>query len=89
MKKYRVTFYYEGVPTPHIQEIEVEKETDVSVWVNGSRRAKQSMTEAYLGTWDEAYERLLYIANLRIEDALKSIERYEQILAMRKPEDAE
>lgn len=89
MKKYRITFYYEGVPAPCIQEIEVEKETDASVWVNGSRRAKRSMTEAYFGTWDEAYDYLLHVANLRIEDARKNVERYEQILAMRKPEDAE
>ena len=89
MKKYKIAFYYDGVPAPDIREIEVDKETDISVWINGARRQKHSAYEAFFDTWGAAYERLRAVANLRVQAARNNIERYEQILAMRNPEDAE
>jgi len=37
-----------------ITEVEVERETDVSVWVGGRRHGKDTEWATYFDTWDEA-----------------------------------
>lgn len=39
--------------------VDVEKETETSVWTKGGRRAKRSNYENYFNTWSEAHMHLM------------------------------
>ena len=85
MKKYLVTLWYRSL----IREIEVERETESSVWIKGRRLAKFSNYEKYFSTWEDAHTFLLFEANKRkdlaernLNDANRTIEK---VLAMEKP----
>lgn len=61
---------------PRIDVIEVDRETESSVWIGGRRRAKQSVWDCYFDTFDEAKafltakaEARLTAARLRLNDA--------------------
>ena len=76
MKKFRVG----GCSRKLIEEVEVDRETDVSVFIEKQRHAKRSSYYNYFDTWDEAkdfllkkatgeaekYRRLLEVANGRL-----------------------
>lgn len=49
-----------------IEEVEVEKETDKSVWINGRRCAKESSFENYHATWEQAHEHLTARAEAKL-----------------------
>ena len=72
-----------------IEEIEVERETDSSVWINGRRNAKNSSLHKYCDTWGEAHLFLLEKAERSLESARRSLERaqgeYGNIKGMKAP----
>jgi len=73
MKKYKTGGYREL-----IQEVEITKETDKSVWVIrgfmtqkvGSQARKRSESTNFFDTWDEAYD---YIYREAVEDAMNKV----------------
>jgi hypothetical protein len=54
MKKYKVRLNYRYGCKAEIKEVEIEKETDKSIWINGHRSAKISEWANYYDSWDEA-----------------------------------
>lgn len=73
-----------------IAVVEVSKETEQSVWVDGRRNAKRSEYYNFFDTWDEAHENLKDRAQRKVVSARRSLdfamEDLEKIIAMRKPE---
>ena len=64
MIKYQTSKYRYKV---FINAVEVERETDTSVWVEGSRSAKRSSMDNYFDTWTEAHQFLLERAEDSVE----------------------
>ena len=72
-----------------IEEIDVERETDSSVWINGRRSAKNSSWHKYWDSWEEAHAFLLEKAEKSLQSARRSLERaqgeYGNIKGMKAP----
>ena len=90
MKKFVTGAYREG-----IEIVEVERETDSSVWVKGSggkieRRNKIAGSDRYNDTWDDAHSFLLEQAISNFKYALRKLaickSDLEAIQQMHKPE---
>jgi hypothetical protein len=65
-----ITKYVTGGFGKHpIEQVEVERETTASVWINGSRNAKVSDWKNYFDTWDEAKQYLLNQAEAKLTGA--------------------
>lgn len=61
---------------PRIEEVEIVRETDSSVFLlGGQRRAKVSECESYHDSWKEAHELLLARAEGRVSQARRALER--------------
>lgn len=52
-----------------ITAIEIERETDSSVWIGGRRSAKSTEYDNYFDTWDEAHKFLLDKAGALLDAA--------------------
>lgn len=63
------TKYKTGWKCDKIEKIEVERETDSSVWINGRRHYKRSVNEKYFDTWELAHACLLSRAEQKAADA--------------------
>ncbi len=75
MKKYVVTGYSRYSVKPKIKEVEVERETDKTVWINGRRNAKISEWHNYFDTRGEAKGHLIKLQTTicrNLKDRLKS-----------------
>jgi hypothetical protein len=83
--KARVGRYLDSTITP----VEIERETDKSVWVNGNRNAKQSDWATYFDTWEEAYSALLEAADKKVVSARLALDKakgfYGNVNGLRKP----
>lgn len=81
MKKYRCRIESRWDRDPEIKEVEVERETQSSVWING--RVERKMTEYYyyFDTWEDAYQALL---NAQRQHVSKMEKRFkDSIIALR------
>lgn len=76
MKKYKAT---DSEWNPRIEVVEVEKESDASVWINGWPCRKMSGHESYFDTWDEAQAHLLKFADLRVDVARRRLEKCKSV----------
>lgn len=56
-----------------ITAIDVEKETEKSVWINGRREAKHSSWATYHDTWEEAKTYLLALSLRKLKNARRSL----------------
>lgn len=54
MHKYRVRISRKRPRKPDIAVIEIERETEQYIWINGRRHSKTGSTIRYLSTWEEA-----------------------------------
>jgi len=59
MKKYKCRIESRWNRDPEIEEIEVERETESSVWINGKSQRKQTEYCYYFDSWEDAHESLL------------------------------
>ena len=88
MTKYK-TEVTEFSVSAKITPVEVEKETDQSVWVEGYRHAKKSQYHQYHDTWEEAHGYLLSQVQSRVDSARMILERAKgalgNIKGMKKP----
>ena len=57
-----------------IQPVEVERETSVSVWINGNRSLKYTDFLKYWDSWEEAHDYLLKKAEREIKNARRQLE---------------
>lgn len=57
-----------------ITPVEVDKETDTSVWIGGRRAYKVSNYEVYHDTWRNAHAYLLSNANVHAKVAQRNLE---------------
>ena len=74
MTKYkteRSSYSVEAKITP----VEVEKETDVSVWIKGARNAKVTDWHIYHDTWQAAHDHLTKEAERHVVSARLALER--------------
>ena len=63
------------MPEAKITPVEIEKETEVSVWVNGHRNAKRSEWDNYYDTWQEAKDALQNRAQQQVDSLRLQLER--------------
>lgn len=75
MKKYKVIGR-----SASIKEVEVERETEHSIWINGYRHAKFSEGVAFYDTYPEAREALVKIAEGRLRVIRREVESAEAFL---------
>lgn len=72
-----------------IEEVEIDRETESSVWINGSRVAKIGVYGSYHDTWEEAHQRLLALAQRDVDTLRRRLElansRLGNIKGMKKP----
>ena len=57
-----------------IEPVQVEKETESRVWIDGRRRAKRSGFDNYFDTWDEAKEFMTEYAEKKLDRARRDLE---------------
>ena len=58
-----------------ITPVEIERETEHSVWVNGNRNKRHTANDKYCDTWDEAKTLLMVNASNRVEVARNNLAR--------------
>ena len=64
-----------------IERVEIERETESSVWIGDRRRAKRSEYESYWDSWEEARSYLIEKAEGRFDAAFKYASAAEEDLA--------
>ena len=57
-----------------IGPVDVDRETESSVWVNGRRRAKNGDYVSYFDTWEEARNHLLSKVQVKIDAARRRLQ---------------
>lgn len=58
-----------------IKAYEVEKRTELSVWIDGRRRAIESAGDSYHDTWEAAQQRLIRECEQEVAGARRRLER--------------
>lgn len=76
MLKYLARNWYK----PEIQKIEVQKASDVSVWIDGRRFNKRSEGALYCDTFLEAKNFLIQVVKEKVEKARRELARHEKNL---------
>lgn len=88
MKKYRASGYRWSAGK--IEEIEVERESDQSVWIKGGREAKVTNYAQIFDDWESAHQLLLHETRQKLEHAKSKMKVYEKELVhieqMKKPD---
>ena len=56
-----------------IGTVDIERETEHSVWIKGSRSAKKTEWNSYFDSYNEAYDELELRLNRKIESAESSL----------------
>lgn len=72
MKKYRIDAGRHDL-SARIDEIEVDRETDSSIWVNGRRLAKFTEWHNHYDTWDKAHTALMERQQSRCESLRRNL----------------
>lgn len=89
MKKY-ITEGSRWKVAAKITEIEVDRETDTSVWVGGRRRQKITNYKIVHDTWDDAHSYLLAAGEAKVVNARRALEEHKSYLGnvkgMKRPE---
>jgi hypothetical protein len=76
-KKYLIKSWNYHKERP-ILEIEIERETASSIWINGSRELKITQYRKYFDTFEDAKKYLINKTKSTILNANNSIERYKK-----------
>jgi hypothetical protein len=60
---------------PSIEQVEIERETDKSVFLGGgARRDKETADSIYTDTWAQSHSYLMTKAQIRVEQARRALE---------------
>ena len=70
MEKYRTGSSY----SMGIETVEIERETDASVWINGRRSAKDCEWHKYHDTWSEAKDFLVRRAGDKVSGLINRLD---------------
>ena len=75
MKKYVTSGGYRWSLDAKIKEVEIERETESSVWIDG--RVNRKITEycVYHDTWEKAHSHLLFHAKRKLNNANDAYQR--------------
>lgn len=65
---------------PSITEVEIEKETESSVWVNGNRQSKSTTGSSWFDTWQEGHDHIKRIADESRESVVDDLRRIDECL---------
>ena len=65
---------------PKIIEVEVERQSEKCVWINGRRNLKVSEYMRYHETWEDAWSFLMKAARRKVDSARGNLERAEKNL---------
>lgn len=76
--KYKTSGYYGSGQM--IVRVEVEKETENSIWVGGSRRSKKTSYETFHDSWDLAKQHLLDSAERSLDSARRRLQEAQSYL---------
>jgi hypothetical protein len=63
-----------------IKAVEVERETDSSVWINGHRMAKETGWDKYHDYWESAKAHLIVMAVFEVENAERKLVKAKKLL---------
>lgn len=73
-----------------IKSIEIDRETDVSIWIGGRRSDKQTSWYCYYSTWEEAKDALFKRAESNLSHARRQLEQaqsfYGNVVGLKNPE---
>lgn len=61
--------------TVKVETVEVDRESENSVWINGQRRAKRSDWDNYFPTFDEAKAFVIHEMESGVDSARRELER--------------
>ena len=67
--------------SPDIVPVQVERESDSSVWIKGRVHRKYSNSEEYFTTWEKAHAYLCGEVTIERDRAFRELERHELRLA--------
>ena len=85
--------YLANIFDPRIEPINVDRESDACVWINGRRKNKVSTDEIIFDSWDEAKAWLLQRAEKKLNSARRQLERaqgeYGNVKGMKPPQERE
>lgn len=73
-------FKTSGINFSKIDKVEVERETESSVWIGGRRRSKNTDYECYHDTWNDAKCHLIGLAQADVDKYRFRLERAKSIL---------
>jgi hypothetical protein len=79
MIKYRIDFGYHDAYAK-IEEVEVERESKSSVWINGRRNAKRSDYHNYFDTWLDAKQAIVNRQESRCASLRRQLEVSNSVL---------
>ena len=80
MKKYSCMVSQIRSIKPEIKTVEIERETNSSVWINGSRRSKRSGWVSYYDSFGEAKKALISCQSSINQNVAKRLEEGIEIL---------
>ena len=85
--KYKVEILF-GSPKIKIDEVEIERETDSSVWINGQRYVK-GWSLSFFDTWEDAYEMIMDLKIRKIDALIRDLKQekalLKDVLRLKKP----
>lgn len=67
MKKYKVELG--SWARARIDEVEIERETEHSVWIGGHRHVKHTSSTNYFNTFEKAHKELMKVAEQKVSSA--------------------
>jgi hypothetical protein len=76
MIKYKANYYWR----PEVEKVEVERETDFSVWVKGCPEAKQTRYHVFFDTFAEAKAFLIDVFEKKAQDVRFQLEQANGLL---------
>ena len=71
MTKYKAYYY----SRPEVEKVEVEKETESSVWIQGRREVKETQYSAFFDTFQEAKDFLIDVFEKKAQTVRRQLER--------------
>lgn len=78
MEKYKISI---GIfAKPAIEKVDVERETQHSLWINGRRHKKYTDSSCYMNTWDEAHKKLMDYATQKVSLANHRLNQAKSLL---------
>lgn len=80
MIKYKARINKRFCCKDEIEEVEIDKETDKSVWINGVRNAKRTEWANYYDTWEDAHNDLMRHQQRHVESLYRQFQASDKML---------